>query len=298
MAPDIAPLLVVAGIPAAMATLFGQRVSQSAHSVLWMPLHRDEYGYTEKYVAQIYKKFSGRIRTLTASGRVPTSMLAFVSYGGTEQILVEKFRQEIFVFPFAEKSSVTFQVKPDAHVREYVNKIMVMLDRCSRSARRALQAIEKEIRSAANRTPLLLPLSNFSATDVKCLLDRIQSSAFEAEDPFDAVKNEVSRFSSIFPRRPFSQDRKKHFVNGRGIVFRTGARHGELRPDFLGDHDTPCFVRSRLRLGASYEPSFHYDCCTVNNRQLPTSWIGCHQQHVSIDGSRGYVNIYPNDYVR
>lgn len=205
---DRAPLLVVAGIPAAMAPLFGRRLSQNPNSVLWKPLHRDDHGYTVEYVAQMYRKFAGRIRTLAACGRVPTCMLAFVSHGGTEQVLVERFRQEIFVFPFAEESSVTFQVKPDAHVSEHVNKIVGMLDRCSRSARKALQAIEKEVRSAANRTPLLLPLVNFAAVEVSTLLDRIQSSTFTAENPFDAVKDEVSRFSKMFPRRSFSRDKR------------------------------------------------------------------------------------------
>ena len=298
MALHNGPLLVVAGIPAAMASIFGQRVSQAVNPVLWMPLGRDERGYTVQYVAEMYERFADRIRMLIANGRVPTCMLAFVTHDGTEQVLVEKFRQEIFVFPFAEKSSVTFQVKPAAHVREHVNKVMGTLVKCSRLARKALQAIEKEIKSAANRTPLLLPPVNFSADKVRWLLDRIRDSTLKADNPFDAVKHEVDEFCKIFPRRSFSRDKKKHFVNERGIVFRAGARHGAFRPDFLGNHDAPCFPRSRLRLGASYEPSFHYDCCTVNSRKLPTSWAGCHQQSVSVEGSNGYVNIYPNDYVR
>ena len=292
------PLLVVAGIPSAMATLFGQRVSKLVAPAMWMPLAPNSRGYTEQYAAWMYERFANCLRNLVLTGRVPNCVLAFVTHEGTEQVLIERFRQEVLVYPFAEASSVTFQVKPTAHVNEHVNKALDMLEECSRIAMRALQAIEKEVRSAANRTPLLLPPLSFSSEMVNDLFERIHENTIKADNPFAAVKHEVERFCKMIPRQSFSHDRKKYFVNDRGIVFRTGAHHGAHNPGFRGDHDVSCFPKSRLRLGASYEPSFHYDCNAVGGRQLPTSWPGCHQQWISVESAKGYVNIYPNDYVR
>ena len=102
------------------------------------------------------------------------------------------------------------------------------------------------------------------------------------------------------PRRSFSHDPKKHFINPKGVVFRTpaGRPHGTLDPDFHGDHGVQCFPRSRLRLGSSFDPAFHYDCCASGRGALPASWIGCHGQIIAIAGTRRHANVYPNDYVR
>ena len=90
----------------------------------------------------------------------------------------------------------------------------------------------------------------------------------------------------------------ERFADSVRKLAKNNQSHGAFRPDFYGDHDVWCFPRSRLRLGASFDSSFHYDCCVADSRRLPTSWRGCHQQPVSTNRSENYVNIYPNDYVR
>ena len=293
-------LFLIAGIPAAMATLFGQRIQDWFSAVVWMPLPPKDRVYTGRYVALLYERFADSVRKLAKNNQSHNCMLAFVSHGSSDSVLTKRFQQEVLTFPFAERASVTFQDSPNAHVSAHVNKALRVLDQRTRLAERALQAIEKEVRSAANRTPLLLPPANFASDEIDKLLNNIRVNTMEADNPFEAVKVEVSRFCRVFPRQSFSQDQKNHFVNENGIVFRTSghASHGAFRPDFYGDHDVWCFPRSRLRLGASFDSSFHYDCCVADSRRLPTSWRGCHQQPVSTNRSENYVNIYPNDYVR
>ena len=287
-----------------MARLFGEWVAQKVGEDKWYialkPLPGGMLAYDEDYVTSLYHMFAKQLRGARAEGRAKRCILGYVSYGITDRIVLRAFQEEALVFPFSDTSGVVFEGKPPARVSEFVRKAITELRRQIVKAERALDAIEKEVQSAANRTPLLLPLRAFGADDVRKLLNHVREKALSADDPFGAVKSEARGFCSRFPRKAVSTDPKKYFVNKKGIVFKTptGALHGSFDPDFFGDHDVEYFPRSSLRLGAGYEPGFHYDCFVLKSREFPTRWNGCHGQAIQIRSDRSYANVYPNDYVR
>ena len=257
-----------------------------------MPLQN----YTENYVVSVYQLFARAIRESTKEGGNARCVLGYVSYGTTDAIVVNMFQREVLTFPFADKSIIEFNDRPKAAVGESVNTAIEMLREQAARAKKSLHAIEKEIQSAANRTPMLLPTRAFGGDAIDRFLRSLTANLLEAEDPFAEVREEVDRFCKRFPRRRFSDDRREYFINRKGIVFRTGGpSHGASRPEFQGHHDIQCFPRSRLRLGGSFNPAFHYDCC-ASQGDLPSLWTGCHGQSISI--RRQYANVYPNDYAR
>ena len=299
-----ASFLVVAGITPAMARLFGERadskLGQEKWRIIWKPMPRRALGYTGKYVGDVYYRFAEEIRKSAKAGGELRCALGYVSYGSTDATLLNAFRHETLAFPFADTNAVAFDQKPPARVSESVNKAIHELRVQLANASRSLNAIEKEVRSRINRTPVMLPLRAFGYDEIDDLLKGVGTNVLAAGDPFSAVKKEVEGFCRRHPRRSFSHDPKKHFVNPKGVVFRTpaGRPHGTLDPDFHGDHGVQCFPRSRLRLGSSFDPAFHYDCCASGRGALPASWIGCHGQIIAIKGTRRHANVYPNDYVR
>ena len=303
MAPK-ASFLVVAGITPVMARLFGERadskLGQDKWHIIWNPLPRQALGYSDDYVAALYCRFAGQIRKSAKPGGELRCALGYVSYGSTDATLLNAFRHETLAFPFADTNAVAFDQKPPARVSESVNKAIDALRTQVAKAARSLDAIDKEVRSGVNRTPVMLPLRAFGYDEIDDFLRGVGTSVLVARDPFRAVKKEVESFCRRHPRRSVSRDPKKHFINQKGVVFRTpaGRPHGTLDPDYHGDHGVQCFPRSRLRLGSSFDPAFHYDCCASGRGALPESWIGCHGQIIAIAGTRRHANVYPNDYVR
>ena len=283
-----------------MARLFGERVSSRIDPrewrVIWKPMPRGNVSYTSSYVASIYALFAKTIRQCIKDDGVPSCVLGYVSYGNTDATVLKLFQREVLTFPFADKSVVTFADKPRAAVGNSVNAAIKRLRSEAGRVRKALPAIEKEVWSAANRTPVLLPVRAFGGNSVELLLSELNKNVIGSPDPFAAIKKEIADFCRKFPPSRYSQDPRKYFINQRGIVFRTGGpAHGVLNPDFRGNHAVQCLPRSRLRLGATFDPAFHYDCC-ASRGPLPAQWTGCHGQSVSI--RRQYANVYPNDYVR
>lgn len=237
--------------------------------------------YSSSYVDSVYELLVKSIRQCIKADGVPSCVLGYVSYGNTDGTVVNCFRREVLTFPFADTSVITFADKPRAAVGKSVN------------------AAIKRLRSEAgrvNRTPVLLPVRAFGGNGVDLLLSELNKNVIGSPDPFAAIKKEIANFCRKFPPSRYSQDRRKYFINRSGIVFRTGGpAHGVLNPDFRGNHGVQCLPRSRLRLGATFKPAFHYDCC-ASRGPLPTQWTGCHNQSISI--RRQYANVYPNDYVR
>jgi hypothetical protein len=118
-------------------------------------------------------------------------------------------------------------------------------------------------------------------------------------DSFQAVQNAMSRFEAQNPLVRLEGEHGRHFSNPKGLVFKSSGsnRHGLAR-DVAGAHPTAsCLIRSRLRLGASFDPRFHYDCMRPNGG-VSAEWHSCHGQNVRIPLGRTHVNIGPNDHVR
>ena len=296
--------LIVAGIPKAMARLFGEQIAQKLdidkRRIVWTPLPLHGRTYAEDYVMSLYHMFAERLRELRKIGLARRCILGYVSYGASDRMVLSAFEREALVFSFTDINGVMFEEKPPARVSDFVRKSIAELRKKMAKAESALDAIEKEVQSGANRTPLLLPVRAFGDDDVERLLNLVREETLNSDDPFCAVKNEVERFSAKFPRKAVAADPRKYFVNKKGIVFKphAGALHGTFDPEHFGDHDVECFPRASLRLGAGYESAFHYDCTAFKGGKFPTRWTGCHGQLVEIRSDRGYANVYPNDYVR
>ncbi len=296
--------LIVAGIPKAMARLFGERLAQKFDvdkwQIVWTPLPSLRRTYAEDYVMSLYYMFAKQLRGSKTRGRAKRCILGYVSYGVSDRMVLSAFEREALVFPFTDTNGVVFEEKPPARVRDFVGNSIAELRKKVANAESALDAIEKEVQSGVNRTPLLLPVRAFGNDDVGNLLTLVRQETLNSEDPFGAVKNEIERFSTRFPRKAVAADRRKYFVNKRGIVFKphAGALHGSVDPEHFRDHDVECFPRASLRLGAGYESAFHYDCIAFRGGEFPTQWTGCHGQLIEIRGDRRYANVYPNDYVR
>jgi hypothetical protein len=147
------------------------------------------------------------------------------------------------------------------------------------------------------RTPLLLPDEKTRSKIVPVLRRIHEYSGSDIQGEIErAIRNfDQERYVSKSEKTP---KRRQRFYEINGFIFKcpAGDGHGwQRQPGCRPD----CFLRSRLRLGVSIDPQFHYDCISAD-ATLPSTFSSCHGQTVQPGRARtkGYVNISPNDFVR
>ena len=293
--------VVVAGIPPELGDLFQTEFGKSLEG--WTILVRQDLAarslYTPEYASCLYERTASRLRW-RAGKQSREDLLAgvhlvllYVARDSSEATLVEAFKLEALTVPVTGQGVLQEdQVTPNARQRA-TRKLVLEAVNAFRGAKRLLAVIAEEVSRRDNNTCLLLPPKNLgkaSAAVIRC----VQEAASSARDG-DGFKKQIEIVAQSLETA--RQDKRTYFVGKHGLVFRgpskARARHGYAPTWEEAGHAKQCVLRGRLRFGAPFDPSFHYDC-DVNGRNLRLP--NCHGT-VSTTRRR-HVNIAPNDNVR
>ncbi|WP_225547347.1 hypothetical protein [Chromobacterium violaceum] len=192
-----------------------------------------------------------------------------------------------------------------AEVNQSKNTLAKLLLDTSNCTRHALLTLHKEVTECANRTPLLLPYRNFHSKKFHNFLEEVQNELSTApsnsshENLVKILKKEINSFESYHPMQaPTGRGKKKYYADEKGIEFKSpgSTPHGLLRSQDE-KHDTTCFMNGYRRLGAPYNPAFHYDC-TKQGSILDGHLYYCHGNDKRPVRGDPHVNIAPNDNFR
>ncbi len=301
-------LIVVAGIPAFLTKEFESRlpkIEEGRRRFVWAPL-KNYRSYEPDYVETLYSHFTSSWRELfytkEHSGAVPTGFEGVITIyldhdGGNAELVSCLFEVETLTMGIPVPGILkTLPLTPNK-LKNASNKIVKSLRKAIRKGEKALLAIAKEINSNDNRTPLLLPDRNYGTREIRELAKNV-SEAIREPNPFVAVRTAANNFENRHPRVAFGKSKRKHFINKNRVIFQSPGSNRHGVSDLSGnDHHDSCLVRGRLRLGAAYDPRFHYDCVQFKGA-LASNWESCHRQKFTLPKGRSHVNIAPNDHVR
>ena len=297
-------LVVIAGVPKILRDEIAQRldkIKEDRREFIWLPLEKN-LSYESDYIDQLYKKFTSSWRNLycatgykaSTSNKFEGVLTIYLNHdGGNINLLTNAFEIETLTLGIAVPSILKKLPLNPNELKNASNEIAKNIRNAIKKGEKALPAIAKEITSKTNQTPLLLPDKNYGTKEVRDLIRNV-SATIQYADPFLAVGKATKDFEKQHPRVAFGKNKRKYFKNKNGIIFQGpgSARHG-----LPVDDNEACFVRGTLRLGAPFDPSFHYDCITSDGT-LRLKWKSCHEQIVTLPKGRNHVNIAPNDHVR
>ncbi len=164
-------------------------------------------------------------------------------------------------------------------------------------AKTALRLIGDEVVARSNQTPLLLPLANFASQVLHNEVKTIHEEIGSAHEPRRHITDTINRIRHSHPfNRPPGWDTRA-YIDNQNVIFKSPGqlRHGFARPN--GHHPASCLLAGKRRLGAPYDPAFHYDCTRLHQPTLRGNFVNCHAIN---GGYRGdpHLNIAPNDFVR
>lgn len=293
--------VVAAGIPPELGNLFETQLGKGLGD--WTILVRQDLPprspYTREYVSSLYERTANRLRWWVRN-RSREDLLAgvhlvllYVVRDSSESTLVEAFKLEALTVPLTGQGALQEErLTPNARYRA-TRKLVSEAVKALTGAKRLLAVIAEEVSRRDNKTCLLLPpknLGNPSEALIRC----VQEAASRGTDG-DGFKKQIATVARSL--RTDRQGNHTYFVGRQGLVFRAPSkarsRHGYAPSWEEASHAKQCVLRGRLRFGAPFDPSFHYDC-DVNGRNLRLP--SCHET-VSA-AKRRHVNIAPNDNVR
>lgn len=179
------------------------------------------------------------------------------------------------------------------------NELLDKLFVATKIAKEALLVLNEELIQRSNKTPLLLPVRNFRSKEFRDWLNSLQDGLIQSEDKTSFLKDAISRIQQNHPLRKIGSQVRPCYVDDLEVEFHSPGsdRHGLLRWNMGNIHEAHCLIGSRCRLGAPYDPRFHYDC-KKGERNLRSNLFGCHSESAVMHEGRPHLNIAPNDFVR
>ena len=295
--------VIAAGIPQSVNKDFVTELNRQMDHidvVVCRPLGL-EFGYSEQYVDEIYKKFfSGLKKRIRKHGvdilaKANLVLIYLDKRDGTAETLTRRFDTEALTLPIPGIDlAVTSCRTPN--LRNYLlNKLVEKCKLTIERSHKRLSVIAEEVNNKDNRTCLLLPPRNFGKDMEKvyrCVREATVEDLNESE-----FKRRIKSVARSLPQK--RKGTKTFFVSSKGLVFespaKAGPRHGMAPGWDSEDHNDSCIVRGKVRFGVSYDQRFHYDCSLKShvNRRFPS----CHGEEL-VGRDRIHVNIAPNDNVR
>ena len=160
----------------------------------------------------------------------------------------------------------------------------------------SLNEIKMELTERVNKTPILLPLKNFSSAVLVDSIKHLYSTIIDAEDKKSAIRETVQTIIFSHPPRRINGRSNTCLVDDRNIEYHSPGKslHGISRAS--AGHLKECLIAGKIRLGAPFSPGFHYDCIR-GTAYLSGMFWGCHEAQ-SIKNGRPHLNIAPNDHIR
>lgn len=293
-------LFVVAGIPKKYKVLIDgptrKKIASEQGKLIIEPLPAGITSpiYDAGYRTQLLERCCNWVDERDLDEAFSVSLLYAESDGSSVQKLIEDFSPFSLLVPFPALPVVA----TGNQMRHEVNKLVSILEPVCTLLRARTKVINHHLSSGVRRTPLLLPPGNFNSQSFDVALRTLQTQAIQ-NHPLERFINQIiTQLDRSIGR--IRSGRRSHYVNSAGLIFTTPSHtgeHGYARRPKPGDgHRHMCFLRGRSRLGSSYNPRFHYDCCPERG-SLRAEYVSCHGQLVPPSQST-HVNIAPNDNVR
>lgn len=230
-------IVVIAGIPADIEHEFTKKkakLEEGIREIIFLPV---KYGasYSPQYVQELYVSFSEAVKRLLpldeANVDAPSwfdgAITIFFQFEEKKPtLLIDTFGVETFVVPARLPSKKLRNNATRNLINSIANDTVRVLRKLIRKSEAVLLAIKKEVTSNANRTPLLLPFSNFGMVDMNNLRDDVMN-LIHSNDEFSALRDAVDQFRSRANLVRFGAARYWSYVNGKDIIFcRPSALHG------------------------------------------------------------------------
>ncbi len=300
-------LVTIAGIPSSIEQDFVKKLpnlSEGIREIIFLPVSESQ-PYNSDYVRNLYQMFVeavGKILPLDeANVDAPTwfdgAITVYFDYGGEKPaFLIDAFGVETFVVSVKLAENAKKRRTTPNSTQFMSNSAIRSLRKVIREAESILPAIRKEVTSNANKTPLLLPFSNFDKPEMIRLRNDVLN-LFGIEDSFGGLRSLIQRFVLRNTAVKYKSDPYWSFASRRGIVFRRPSALHACNWNLGIGHQLSCVIRSRLRFGLCINPRFHYDC-VKSKGSIPEKWNSCHGQEFTKEKGKNYVNISPNDYIR
>jgi hypothetical protein len=219
-----------------------------------------------------------------------------MNYQGMDQLVQSLFPWALCMpverpkFPEGVESAVN---------RRVAKSLQVSVQAAMKRVRQTLGFIKHELTEARNSTPMLLPLGNFQSSDLVSGMRSLAAGIGATTDAGAQLGDFKRKVAKSHWRKSANFDGRKHFVDDAGKVFKAPASnhmHG-IAQGISNGHISSCVLNGRLRLGAAFQPAFHFDCQYESGRNFIGSLPSCHGQLTTVQG-RAYVNISPNDHIR
>lgn len=202
------------------------------------------------------------------------------------------FFPHTLLFPVEWVLDRTSKVTINQSKNDLITKLRIVV----LAAKKALLEISKELVERANRTALLLPVRNFKSNKLVEFIFDLQRDIQISTDPSSVIRSAVREFERQHPLQKVDSRQRPCFIDDVKVEFHSpgSALHGLPRPG--GDHKLECILNGVRRLGAQFNPAFHYDCMKGN--KLKGNFHDCHSLNPSAREGDPHLNIAPNDFIR
>lgn len=249
--------------------------------------------YSDRNVRFFLERFKQKLENEEAKFKnTACAIIYLVKDAASTQYFVDAFFPHTLMIPVVWEWSVEKQNSP----AKAANELVELLKKATGLARGVLPTLKDEIQSRASTTAVLLPLQNFKSTVFVEALKLLHVDLGGGCQPRDAVLHHNRLVQKAHPMRLIEGRQRSCYVDDRDVEFHPPGsdRHGYARAG--GQHELHCVLAGIRRLGAPYDPRFHYDC-SKGNRNLLGDFYGCHLPRERREGNP-HLNIAPNDHVR
>ena len=293
-------LFIIAGVPAAHYSTFQKhaaRIVGTGHSYVASPLRSDPAGkyllgpgHADRLLEELEKRLESSPNELDKG----MGLLYLCSQWDDPASFAKRF------YPFCATHPVKMPVpisRSGVPGQITAKKIVRNLTEAGPSLIRAVAAMGTELRDRLKRTPILLPIRNFSSSRLGESVDRLFFCLSGEKRPPEAIKQACEEFEKHHPFARVREIRKRCFVNNAHVQFRAPGRGMHGRPHLGAEgHNIRCYLSGRLRLGAPFLDTFHYDCMRARGA-LSGRFSNCHDTFGNYTG-RPHLNIAPSDFIR
>jgi hypothetical protein len=248
--------------------------------------------YSERNIKFFLDRFQQQVQQIAKTKETAFAIVYLVRDPASTKIFTDAFFPHTLMVPVIWEWNIANMTSPARVANDLVEK----LKQATALARSVLPTLKDELQSRASSTAALLPLRNFKS---KVYVDALRTLHDELAGGVVARDAMVRHNRDVTQAHPFRliEGRQRYcFVDDQGIEFHPPGndRHGLAREG--GSHELHCLLSGQRRLGAPYDPLFHYDC-TKGSRNLRGDFFGCHLPKQRYEGDP-HLNISPNDHVR
>lgn len=291
-------LFIVAGLPAPFFERFEQLIQivfGKGNLVIRKPLRLSTGGRYElnaNHADQLIEELSKRITNDPAITTEGCGLIVLAQDMRHARHFTERF------YPFVLGCHVplpTPLVTLGTPGRITLNRVASAVANAIPSLRAAVTAVNTELSCRWSRTPLQLPLRNFSSKVLNPEIERLFWSLVQSQAP----EPDIHRACQAIEREhPFSTEEGRSFWDRRSKRFKMPGRalHGDAKA-VGADHRPECLIAGRLRLGGSVRDGFHFDCFQGAKGVLKGRFPDCHGASATWTG-KPHLNIAPSDFIR